>query len=609
MPAADPQAPPTGPQMPAAPPRRSRNLTSTDDDARAPVAAPCRAVPQHCYLTSPTASHPRALPLHVVLLIVSYLDDVADLARIARTSRLLYYLALPRLYEAVTLRSYADIRYTADGRPQGYGGASPFAMALNTLMTRPFAEYVQSFRVVGDWREHDVDDYSKGRVPDNSMMLQIAMRAVLDRMKDLTAFAWELNTKPLQTVYQGLMTKPSISSLTLRCQTKRIPRPTTVIPPLPNLRTLVLYDMDPLCYPDDVSVLFAHATKLENLKLHWNPRMRESGEESVNLLNYFGRCIAAKLKLPIKRFAMYNLYARNFGDGFGHCFDDDKMMEVTLVNSMGSSDPMTVFLDDTWRVNNHHPVPQNLKMIRSDAVDREQVKLLWKNSGLERYYLISKRASSSPSSIAATPVSPTRSASTPFGNNVSAQGMAVSEHQCKGMASDFLAVIQSNHRTMRHMLLSDHWQLSDNALFKLCQSCPDLEQLGFACAVPPLDSLRQCISLVPKLWAIRFLIRPGSELAEKMESIEEMQQFLLGTEFWKPEYKNLKYLGFGDHLVYRLGEVTYPPKSIGQTPGLEGSMNGRITGPYRELIKLDRKDVQHVEIWGMDSGEFDPKFP
>jgi hypothetical protein len=43
---------------------------------------------------------------------------------------------------------------------------------------------------VGDWREHDVDDYTKGRVPDNSMMLQIALRAALDKMKNLKAFGY-----------------------------------------------------------------------------------------------------------------------------------------------------------------------------------------------------------------------------------------------------------------------------------------------------------------------------------------------------------------------------------------------------------------------------------
>lgn len=97
-------------------------------------------------------------------------------------------MTLPRLYEHVTLRSHAEIRYV-DGRPEGFGGGSPFSSGLNTLVSRNFGDYVQLIRVVGEWREHDVDDYKQGRVPDNSMVLQIALRAALDRMKNLTAFA------------------------------------------------------------------------------------------------------------------------------------------------------------------------------------------------------------------------------------------------------------------------------------------------------------------------------------------------------------------------------------------------------------------------------------
>jgi hypothetical protein len=90
-------------------------------------------------------------------------------------------MTLPRLYERVTLHAYSEIRYNSeDGRPEGYGNGSPFAMGLNTLVSRTFTDYVQSFRVVGEWREHDEDDYKQGRVPDNSMVLQIAMRAALD---------------------------------------------------------------------------------------------------------------------------------------------------------------------------------------------------------------------------------------------------------------------------------------------------------------------------------------------------------------------------------------------------------------------------------------------
>ncbi|KAJ8113584.1 hypothetical protein OPT61_g4309 [Boeremia exigua] len=98
-------------------------------------------------------------------------------------------MTLPRLYEHVTLRSHAEIRYI-DDRPEGFGGGSPFASGLNTLVSRNFSDYVQLFRVAGEWREHDVDDYKQGRVPDNSMLLQIAMRAALDKMKNLHHFAY-----------------------------------------------------------------------------------------------------------------------------------------------------------------------------------------------------------------------------------------------------------------------------------------------------------------------------------------------------------------------------------------------------------------------------------
>lgn len=156
--------------------------------------APLAAAPLHTWFTSPAYSHSglgkgKELPLHLIQLILEYLDDVGDLARITRTSRLFYYMTLPRLYEHVTLHSYAEMRYV-DGRPEGFGSGSPFAMGLNTLVTRTVAEYVQGFRVVGDWREHDVEEYSKGRVPDNAMLLQIAMRAAIDRMKNLRTFAY-----------------------------------------------------------------------------------------------------------------------------------------------------------------------------------------------------------------------------------------------------------------------------------------------------------------------------------------------------------------------------------------------------------------------------------
>lgn len=425
--------------------------------------------------------------------------------------------------------------------------------------------------------------------------------------------SWELNIKPLNTVYQGLLHKPALTSLTLRCQTNRIPRPTSTVPPLPNLKTLVVYDIDPLCYPDDISVLLAGATKLENLALHWSPRMRDNGEESINLMSMFSRVISSKLMLPVKRFAMYNLYTRFFGDGNELVFDPKAASEITVINSMGSSDPMTVFLDDTWRLQHKHPVQPNLKMLRMDTMDKEGVRMLRDFKGLERMYIVStKRTRGTPKSesTVATPTTP--SVATPGMNGTtSAAGTPnISEHQCRGIGVDFLAAVQTNHRSMRHLLLSDLWQLTDDALYRLCQTLPHLEQMGFSCSVPPLESLRQIMSLVPHLWAIRILVRPGTELAEKVDATEDMHAFAIATELWRPEYKNVKYIGLGERLVYKLGGVTFPPKNRPEIPkDQENSINAKRAGPIRHVEKVSRESVGWIEIWGMDTTEFEVGFP
>ncbi|KAJ4351196.1 uncharacterized protein N0V89_006535 [Didymosphaeria variabile] len=533
-------------------------------------------------------------------------------------------MTLPRLYEEVTLRTYAELRYV-NGRPTGYGSGSPFAMGLNTLVSRAFADYVQTFRVIGEWREHDVDDYSKGRVPDNSMVLQVAMRAAMDKMKNLKTFAWELNTKPLQTVYEGLMQKSSLTSLILRFPSRRIPRPTVVVPPLPNLMSLICYDIDPLASPDNISLLLLTSKKLQNLKLHFNPRMRETGEESVQLNAYFGRCIAAGYSIVLKRFALYNLYCRNQGEGFEKATNPASIEEVTIINSMGSSDPMTVFLDDTWRLSPNQPIPTNLKMLRVDSVEPEQVPMLTKFQGLERFYIVSKPFSSKTTSTAQTPTSPSSNTTPNMNTNghsacSTSTPRPITEGECKSVAGDYLAAIQSNHRTMRHLLLSDHWNLSDDALFKICQTLPHLEQLGFACFVPPMESLRQILSHTPKLWAIRMLVPPGSPFQARLDAMDiEMHQFALATEMWRPQYRQLKYVGMGNK-AFKLGDVVWPKgKSKARAEeeaqhssafgGRGTSINDLRNGPIRRLELVDPKSLNWIEIWGMDSTEFEAKFP
>lgn len=103
-------------------------------------------------------------------------------------------MCLPQLYSNVALHSYDHVRFTnLDGYnlPEAVGGASPFAMGLNALVTRNVANYVRKFKVCGKWKDYDLEEYAKvGRVPDGSMMLNMLVRASLDRMSALDSFTY-----------------------------------------------------------------------------------------------------------------------------------------------------------------------------------------------------------------------------------------------------------------------------------------------------------------------------------------------------------------------------------------------------------------------------------
>jgi hypothetical protein len=101
-------------------------------------------------------------------------------------------MCLPTLYSSVTLHSYDHIRRApGSSKPEGWGGASPFCMGLTALVTRNVAVYAKHFRLVGEWKDHDREECAKvGRVPDGSMMLNLLVRAAIDRMSALESFAY-----------------------------------------------------------------------------------------------------------------------------------------------------------------------------------------------------------------------------------------------------------------------------------------------------------------------------------------------------------------------------------------------------------------------------------
>lgn len=96
-------------------------------------------------------------------------------------------MTLPQLYEKVTLHSYPEIRYVK-GRPEGFGGGSPISMALSGLSTSNCAGLVKEFRIQGAWKDHDTESYGKGRIPDCTVLLGVAVRNAIDRMSSVHTF-------------------------------------------------------------------------------------------------------------------------------------------------------------------------------------------------------------------------------------------------------------------------------------------------------------------------------------------------------------------------------------------------------------------------------------
>ncbi|KAJ5498887.1 hypothetical protein N7453_007938 [Penicillium expansum] len=464
------------------------------------------------------------LPLNLIAEIVSHVDDTGDLARLCRTCRVLNYMALPQLYRSLTLTSYDKIRYRGE-QPEGIGSASPFTMGLNAIITRSYATLVQSMTLRGEWKDHELEEHARvGRVPDASMLLNIAARAAVDRMTNLESFNWELNTKMLDTVYTGLTQLPKLTSLTIRFPSSRHPQPTFVIPGMPHLRCLKITDIDPLCYPDDIATLLCKSRKLRELKLHWSPRMRDAHEPSVSLHDYFRKLIASKQPLAVKKFSFQNLYAFHTDD-FNYAFDPTTVEDVTFLSGVEGSSLVNTFVESSWPTVPPH-AKLRMKSVRMDAVSKRNSEFIGNFSGLERLYFVNVTSESSDLlnsprpgggavSSALTPPTSEHHLSAPNGTTTNSPITSASPaSQLSVMASIrdlYLSHITTNHgATLRHLLLPSKWPLSTGMVARLVHSCPNLEQLALATEFSSMDSLGLLIPFLRKLKAIRLLIPPTS---------------------------------------------------------------------------------------------------
>ncbi|KOS47555.1 hypothetical protein ACN38_g1541 [Penicillium nordicum] len=465
------------------------------------------------------------LPLNLIAEIVSYVDDTGDLARLCRTCRVLNYMALPQLYRSLTLTSYDKIRYR-DEQPEGMGSASPFTMGLNAIITRSYSTLVRSMTLRGEWKDRELEEHARvGRVPDASMLLNIAARAAIDRMSNLESFHWELNTKMLDTVFTGLTQLPKLTSLTIRFPSSRHPQPTFVIPGMPHLRCLKITDIDPLCYPDDIATLLCKSRKLRELKLHWSPRMRDAHEPSISLHDYFRKLIASKQPLAVKKISFQNLYAFHTED-FSFAFDPTTVEDITFLSGVEGSSLVNTFIESSWPTNPPH-IKFRMKSVRVDAVSKRSSEFIGNLSGLERLYFVNVTSESSDlpncprpgggavSSALTPPTSEHHLSGVPSGNAtnspITSASPASNLNAIANVRDLYLSHITTNHgATLRHLLLPSKWPLSTGMIARLVHSCPNLEQLALATEFSSIESLGLLIPFLRKLKAIRLLIPPSS---------------------------------------------------------------------------------------------------
>ena len=554
-------------------------------------------------------------------------------------------MTLPHLWASVSLHSYCSVRYKQKDDttlPEGFGSASPFSMGLNALVTHNVSALVRNLVLQGDWTAQDLKECSRvGRISEQSMILNIAVRAAIDKCTGLESFKWDLDTKLQPNVYTGLTALKNLRRLWLRFPSSRAPQPTVELPALPNLTSFVFTNYDPLCYPDDVSRLLLHATKLTELQMHFSPRMRDAGEPSVHLSHFFRKNIAAKRKLKLRTVGLYNLFANSNKLDMLDAVEAKSIHIFTSLNTFGRDEDGfggaesmgTDFLDNTWtrEVDGGSTEWGEMKMVRLDHLHKHHTF----SRGLERLYLVNARygrqgivvggspgmADESPSVSSASETTRASSGShwqPPTPTSKSWNSGASSTNKLRDVY--FNQICDLAGPTLKHLIFPARWGLSINEMARLIRSCPGLTQLSCFFDCTKFDMLRMLVPFLTQLVAIRLIVPDGcADLGEgnlgggKYDD-EEKQENKMRTELAHGDLKNLRYVGLG-RWIWEIGGLErvsdkVPLEVDGEHDGDDrrGEANGESSPQYREemvwrrkLRRLRLEDVQHVEIWQMDT--------
>jgi hypothetical protein len=376
---------------------------------------------------------------------------------------------------------------------------------------------------------------------------------------------------------------------------------------MPNLRSLTVTHMDPLCYPDDIATAVFASPKLDTLKLHWSPRMRDAGEPSIHLQSYFRHNIAAKKRLRLKEIGFYNLFALTSPEIEG-IVDHSNMHSLTMLNAFGVDDhwgqqsSLATFLDSSWTRPPHDLV--RLKSLRHDKMNMMFARHLGVIHGLEKIYLVNARHVPPQNGHPSASDQSATTASTPSTDHSSETTPSTRAGANNAVRDICLDVIMSNHgHTLKHLILPDRWPLPNKLVARLFNACPHITQLALALDFKDsFDGMRMLLPFLKKIRAVRVLTPSAGlddpESSHKFECVvkaeDEEHAKHIGRELTGGDFPNLRYIGIG-WKVWEIGG-TYEMMIVNEAGQEEMVLR-------RRSKRIGRDEVKDVEIWKMDSTE------
>jgi hypothetical protein len=482
------------------------------------------------------------------------LNDISDLSRLCRTSKVLNYMALPQLYEEITLTRdlFSNEKLIT---------TSSFLTALNTLTSGNVGPLVKNLVLQDDTRQYNIwRHWDPECVLDYPALRKLPVGAAVERCTNLQSYTWDLFTVIKPSVYRALGQLQHLQSLRICYWVHDVEHghfEALEVPPLPRLRELTVegYLQD---YRHDFSAVLLHATRLEVLNWQFN-QLWELPTRGAYTIKLFDQLRKARRKLRLKSFRLHNGGCRWSGNALREAIDVQQLTELSfiergIVAQLDKHDQ--TMLESTggpWLMLIGPKLC--LKSIQYNRMDWGYAHCLGSITGLERMYMFDSSDYMEPSLLA-------------MGNRPSTEEQKLRD--------TFLDAIVTNHgATLRHLMLPHFWPLTTFWIAKLFRTCPNITQLSLATECKPLEAVNILVPFLRKLWAIRVYF-PGS--------VEPYKNMDLAEHFDFPE---LRYIALEEGVSFN--DQIWEFGGIYEKDGMW----------KRTMKKIWREDVKDVEIWKM----------